>query len=305
MDAVVIATPPACHAPQATAALKAGMHVMSEIPTAVEISEARALVRAARAAKKIYMAGENCCYLGLVSTWREFVRSGRLGKPLYAEGEYIHDVRNMFRRRWTDVYFPDGKLGGPNGLTWRARFHPLRYSTHEIGPLLEIVDDRVTRVMAVDTGCNVSKATGTIDMGVALMQTAGGVTIKEQVAFSIAQPMLRYFCLYGTKVAVETPRWSSINETLAYFEDVPDLKGKMRIPLTEAPKRAYPPWVTAAGHGGIDGAMMLDFIDAIWEGRPSPIDVYRGLDYSLPGILSAASAAKGGVWMDVPDPRKW
>ena len=39
--------------------------------------------------------------------------------------------------------------------------------------------------------------------------------------------------------------------------------------------------------------------------RPAPIDVYRALDYTLPCLAAAESAAAGGAPVPVPDPREW
>ncbi len=308
MDAVMIASPPSCHAPQSIAAMKAGKDVLSEIPACVTVAEAKELVRTVRETGQTYMTAENCNYLGLIDTWRRLVADGRLGKPLYAEGEYMHDVRHMMRRRWVDAVLPHQKMRGPNSRTWRASFHPIRYSTHEIGPLLAVLDDRVAEVMAADTGVNTSKALGATDMAVALMRTAGGVLIKELAGFSIAQPKgHRYFMLQGTRGLLETERWSEdTHDTLAYFDDVPNLKNMMRMPTSMVSKGIYPATAASSkGHGGVDGVMVLDFINCLWDRKPSPIDVYSGLDMTLPGILGAESAGSGSGWLKVPDPRLW
>ena len=306
LDAVFVCTPPHFHAPQAIAALNAGMHVFSEIPVAMTVQESMDLVRTVRKCKKIYMAGENVNYSGMADTWRSIVQAGKIGKPFYAEGEYMHDIRNLFTRRCHDVFFPEAPLDGPDSPTWRASLYPIRYCTHEIGPLLMILNDRVEKVMTVDTGCNVSPKTKTIDMAVAMMKTKGGVLIKEMAGFSISQPGgFRYFSMYGTKGCLETERWGKEDQTLAYFDDVPNLTSMMRLPLNSFPKKTYPAWIGSSGHGGVDGAMVLDFINAIEKDRQSPIDVYQGLDFTLPGILGVESAGKGSIWLDVPDPRKW
>lgn len=305
MDALIVATPPPFHARQSIAALKAGMHVLCEIPTAMNLEEARELVNTARRTDRLYMAAENLRYLGMTHAWREIVQSGRLGKVIYGEGEYIHDVRELHSDTWTDSYYPNALLDKPPAPSWRASLHPIRYCTHEVGPLLEILDDRVVQVMAVDTGSNVAIETGTIDMAVALMKTAKGAILKELVGFCVTQPsMLRYFCLYGTKGSLETTRWTG-GETLAYFEDIPSLTGMMKLPIAAYPKGRYPRWVTQSGHGGVDGVMMFDFINSVVENRPSPADVYRGLDFTLPGILGVMSAERDNGWLEVPDPREW
>src|SRR5262245_57253905 len=48
VDAIVVATPAAQHAPQAIAALAAGKHVLSEVPAAWMVEECGALIEAAR-----------------------------------------------------------------------------------------------------------------------------------------------------------------------------------------------------------------------------------------------------------------
>ena len=48
-----------------------------------------------------------------------------------------------------------------------------------------------------------------------------------------------------------------------------------------------------------------DFFSCIREQKPPTIDVYRGLDYTLPGIVAAESIQQGSVPLPVPDPREW
>ena len=46
------------------------------------------------------------------------------------------------------------------------------------------------------------------------------------------------------------------------------------------------------------------FVGTLIEGRPSPIDVYRAIEYALPGILAARSADLGGAPIAIPDLRR-
>jgi predicted dehydrogenase len=57
LDAVLIATPDAFHAEHATACLKAGLHVYCEEPMAPTLAEARGMVLASRAAKRVLAVG--------------------------------------------------------------------------------------------------------------------------------------------------------------------------------------------------------------------------------------------------------
>jgi hypothetical protein len=50
---------------------------------------------------------------------------------------------------------------------------------------------------------------------------------------------------------------------------------------------------------------MIDaFVESIKNDTKPPIDVYEGLDYSLPGLYAHLSAEQGGKILEIPDPRK-
>ena len=60
-----------------------------------------------------------------------------------------------------------------------------------------------------------------------------------------------------------------------------------------------------AGHGGGDYFEILDFANAIAGTGPCPIGIHQAMDMTLPGLISQASIANGGEWLDVPDSRNW
>ncbi len=105
IDAVLIATPAHWHATMAVMAVTAGKDVYCEKPTAVTLSESRAVLSAVRRYGRVYQAGtqQRCEYGGKFRTACEFVRSGRIGKlkEIYA---------------WRD--------GG--GVFWPSRFGPAK-----------------------------------------------------------------------------------------------------------------------------------------------------------------------------------
>ena len=57
------------------------------------------------------------------------------------------------------------------------------------------------------------------------------------------------------------------------------------------------------GHGGSDYWTMKAFVDAYRSGESSPVDLFRALDCSLPGLIALQSAKAGGTPIEVPDPR--
>ncbi len=80
MDAVVLANYAHQHAPFAIKALKAGKHVYSEVSPVQTMKEAVALVEAVEESGKIYMYGENYCYMrGTYEMYSQY-RAGLIGE---------------------------------------------------------------------------------------------------------------------------------------------------------------------------------------------------------------------------------
>jgi predicted dehydrogenase len=298
LDCVLVMTPPATHAPLSVRAMEAGADVVSEIPAAYDMDQARALVDAVRRTGRRYYCAENCCYWGFVLSWKRMAREGKLGAISYVEGEYIHDLGDLLERR------APGEAGGPYA-SWRASLEPIRYCTHETGPLLDILDSRVTEVTAFSSPSNRRPDLPSgADLQVAIMRCASGALFKELCGFSVTRhPAFHYYVVYGSRATLETDR-EDLTRTLASCPEIPGLTGLASLPLPFSAAGSVPAWA-GSGHGGADGAMLADFLQSILSGSPPPIDVYRGLDYTLPGICAVESIRAGSRPVSVPDPRGW
>ncbi len=294
IDTIVIATPPSLHVPMSVAALKAGKHVLSEVPALWKMEDAEALVQAAAASKAQYMMAENMAYFGWVQTFESLVRQGFIGEPIYAECEYVHHVPSLMVE----------EIDGEMRPTWRAQLGPAQYCTHDLGPILGMFDDRVDTVVGMSTGCVMRPDLGTTDGEVILCKTVKGRVIKFLGSFlNRREPALHYFSLYGTKGVLETPRIPQ--ETYKMCSDtIPNLHGMATLPLDENHPSLYGQ-VPGGGHGTGEWLMVEDFVRAIDTGDTPAIDVMKALDWSLPGLLGHMSAEAGSVPMKVPDPRDW
>jgi predicted dehydrogenase len=289
MDIVVVATPREFHVSQSIAALERGMHVLCEVPAVVTLDECEPLVKAVRNGPGKYMMAENCNFWAFIESWREMVTQGRIGKIIYAEAEYIHAIPQLMRT-------PDGKP------TWRAFLPPIHYCTHSLGPILSLADDRCVSVVGMNTGSNVDTEFGTIDMEAGLFKTASGAVIKILTGFSlIREPAFHYYSVYGTRGVLERGRGQ--DRCFGYFKDVPNLHGMVELPLTTSHPR-LPAWAASGGHGTAEYMMIKAFVDAIVEDKEPPIDVYRALDYTVPGLCAHISAEEGGRPVDIPDFRQ-
>ena len=133
VDAVVIATPPASHAPLALKAIAAGKHVLVEKPMATTTAAARMLVDAASAAGVVLMPGHTFEHNAAVHKLRDLVRGGHLGRLFYLDcarlnlGLYQSDVNVIFDLASHDISISNFVLGAqPTTVTvWGARHvHP-------------------------------------------------------------------------------------------------------------------------------------------------------------------------------------
>jgi predicted dehydrogenase len=84
LDLVTVCTMPNTHQEITLAALGRGAHVLCEKPFALDLEEARAIVKAARAADRIVSVGFNMRFTDNARALHELVAEGRVGAPLYA-----------------------------------------------------------------------------------------------------------------------------------------------------------------------------------------------------------------------------
>ena len=79
VEAVIIATPHASHAPLTLAALAAGKHVLVEKPIATNLEDARAMVEAARRAGRVLSVFENFHFVESFAIARRLIAEGAIG----------------------------------------------------------------------------------------------------------------------------------------------------------------------------------------------------------------------------------
>ncbi len=302
VDAVVIGTPMQFHASQAIMALDRGIHVLCEVTAGVSVEECRALVAVAKASNAVYMMAENYTYIKSNVLVKALVQQGLFGETYYAEGEYLHELKELneitkWRRHWQT---------GIDGIT---------YPTHSLGPVLQWMDDRVVRVCCEGSGHHYRDPRGDLyenqDSVVMLAKTAKGGLIKIRVDMLSNRPhAMTNYALQGTQGCYESAR-SVLEPNKIWLADLcPDMNTWLRLEDLEAeymPEmwRHPPEAALRAGHGGGDYFEVLDFVNAILNEASCPIGIHEAMDMTLPGLASQASIANGGVWVDVPDSRTW
>jgi predicted dehydrogenase len=110
VDAAVVATPNALHAPQSVALLRAGKHVIVEKPMATSVTECDEMIDASRASGTALMVAHCWRFRDEVRAMRERVASGELGEVVKTRGYGAHAT-------WgPEGWFVDPALAGGGAL---------------------------------------------------------------------------------------------------------------------------------------------------------------------------------------------
>jgi len=287
IDAVFISTYAVCHVDFAIMALEAGKHVLSEIPAVNSVEEAKRLKAAVKSFPKLkYMVAENCCYWGHIQAWKEFAEQGKFGEIVYAESEYLHS--RDFRSFKEDDY--------PKGH-WRTHNSPIKYLTHNLGPLLHIMEDECVSVSAMAPDAIYNPYLNVPRNAVALFKTKKGAVIRILISFGAYVNLDHNYRIIGTRGTIETDNVKGLKDahSFARFSDIQgSIDKKIDIPVT----------ISSFGedgiHGGADRKMVLDFIDIVLNNKKVVLDVDFAVNISLPGIIAAESIDRGGELLEIP-----
>ena len=291
INAVSIATDAIYHVPFVVKAMEAGKHVISGIPAVNSLDEAKLLKKTVSEHPNLkYMCGENDCFLGNIIAWKKMYEDGKFGDVVYAEAEYIHTVD------YRDIKEPVDKGH------WRTFNPAIKYLTHDLGPLLYIMNYRCVSVTCFESDIKYNPYRVAPSTGVALFRTAKGAIIRILICCGAHVGFDHNFTLIGTKGMIETDRNKICYEANCYAKlaEIPgSIDKKFEIPLGTAYRGEYGELDTG-GHGGGESKMMRAFIDSIINDTTPPIDVNLAINMSICGILAQESAKNGGQLMEIP-----
>ena len=287
LDAILIETGADVHAYFCAEALKADIHVLSDIPVVATIEEADMLWKVHKESKAIFSTGSNPNYARYTVMMQELYKKGYLGKPYYMEAEYIHCSIYSEASKELTVHSP-----------WRKTLTPIRYCTHSLGPLLRIIEEDLRYAICLGTGNHFEDDSNKHNMMAALFQTESGVTIRllrnGKCRAAIGHHSYRVF---GTKGYYERldSRGEKYPAVTRFRSD--ELYGAHDLTVLPAGMMAkeymYNP--KAAGHGGADYALLDHmFKSYLNQDAEYPISLRDGLRMTLPGIYAEESARRNG-----------
>ena len=297
MDLVVLANYANAHAPFAVRALDAGKNVLSELLPVQTMAEAVALVEAVERSGKLYIYGENCCYMPAPKKMRKLFSSGAMGEFRYGEGEYLHNCEPD----WHHHSHCD-----PNH--WRNTMSAFFYCTHSLGPLVHIAGKRPVSVTGFEApydkkmrrmgakGAPFGMEIVTLENGALLKSLHGVGPVKYSLWFSCQGEM-------GVLESVRSiEKGAGVAKLLMDCDTVEGSdNGLFRDDdLTDGLSES----ADGFDHGGGDYYLLYNTCEAVRGNRQADvIGVYEALDMFLPGMFAYFSVLAGGVPMTIPDLR--
>ena len=325
-NAVAIFTPRWTHAQIALEAIQNGRHVYTAVPMGITQEEISQLVEASIKTKLTYFMAETSFYYPAVVFSRRKFAEGQMGKFVYGEGEYLHDMSHGF----SDAYAANG------GDDWKstASFPPMLYSTHSVSTILSVTGAQATSVTCIglkDTAgdgifdSNVSMWKNDQSNQIALFETSDGGVMRiaelRRVGTAPLESTVR-MSIFGTEGSFEQQvgyaSWATknsfdiITDEIGTFSDVenpyslkpdyipPNLwdGGFARVhDRSQLPKEFVG---LSNGHGGSHQFMVDDFVmDAVGE-RKAPMNVIDAARFTIPGVLAHQSAQIAGQKLQIP-----
>jgi UDP-N-acetylglucosamine 3-dehydrogenase len=261
LDAVTICLPHHLHAPVATEAAEAGVHVLVEKPIATSLVEADAMIAAADAAGVQLMVAEDVRFDATYSRASELVRAGALGDVIQVRLSREHQMHDYLRRR---PWFLEQESGGIMYSGGIHSFEVLRMLCGEVEHVYGLTGPKALPEMVSD------------DTSVALAGMQGGAIAVLAESFSFRTPRR------GLHATVQGSSGS-----MRFHGD--------RIQLYFAPQDGHPELVETieTPSGDTVRVEMAHFIDCL-EGTAVPITSGREERKPLVAVLATYESIRRG-----------
>ena len=131
IDVVGIYSPDHLHMQHLRDALDAGKHVICTKPMVVSLEEAQATVDLVRKTGKKFLVGQTCRFVPRFMAAKTLLDDGDLGRLLFAESHYVHDMRPLF-----DI--TPWRCEAPQDFMYGGACHPIDLLRWIAGDVLEV-----------------------------------------------------------------------------------------------------------------------------------------------------------------------
>jgi predicted dehydrogenase len=278
LDAVVLGSPSGVHAEQGIAAVRRGLHVLTEKPIDVTLERADALIETARAAKValgvLFQDRAQPSLRGLQAA----LAAGRLGRPLLASArvKWFRPPSYYAQSSWRGTWALDG-----GGALMNQGIHTIDLLGWLLGPVRQVVARTATLLHEIEVE----------DTALALLEFASGVRATYEATTAA-------FPGYARRVEITTEHGTvAIEHGRVISADLREGGDDFVDRAAPASGGASTPVVSdVSGHA----ALMADFVAAARDGR-DPICSGRDARRSLAIAHAIYESARSGAVERVAD----
>jgi predicted dehydrogenase len=319
VDAVVIATPWNLHVPMALAAMTAGKAVGIEVPAAQSVEDCWALLEAQQRTGAPCMMLENWAFRRDNLAVLNMIREGLLGEIVHCHAAHGNDCVN--RTPWYFDRNGNARWGGK----YLIEKNRDQYPTHSLGPVLSWMNintgdafDSILTVTTRSIGINhffaetlgkdhpaALRQYAQGDIATSIIKTKNGNTIVLNNDMQLPRPYDNRWMIQGTEGVYSEERASIYlwrrSPKVHDWEPFAPYQAKYDHTWWKPQKLENGTDQMAAGHGGTDPLMMFQFLSAVREKRPLPLDLIDALTMSVVVALSEKSVAAHGAPVSFPD----
>ncbi len=336
IDSIALFTQRQLHGPMVIEALKAGKHIFSAVPMALNVEECAEIIDLVKSTRLTYMTGETCYYFPCAIYCRNAYKEGKFGRFVYGEAQYYHDMNTFY-----------SAFARSGGDSWKrvAGIPPMYYSTHSVSMMVSALGEHATKVSCVGFrddgdddvfGVGKNNWDNPFSNQTALFTMSGGGIARINEFRRVGcphKPSSFITCFYGTTGSYEcTADRHHLIRGVAHgdgtrIDDISDLVNTNYLtdrrkapdfdiheePISERCHYGFAPVqdvnrlpealrnVHDTVHYNSHSFLVDDFVRAAISGKLPPNNAWDSARYMIPGIIAHESALKDGMPMDIPD----
>ncbi|WP_059105667.1 Gfo/Idh/MocA family protein [Shouchella shacheensis] len=312
IDVIDIVTPNNTHAEMAIAAAKAGKHVITEKPLAMNVEEAIRMHEAVTENNVIHMVCHNYRYVPAIQYAKRLIAEGRIGKIYHFRANYLQDF--IMSPDFPLIWRLNKEVSG-SGALGDLGAHSLDLARFLVGEISEVVATTETfikeRPVGAMTGGLSAKVKGeekgsvTVDDAVAIIAKFenGALGTLEATRFAGGNRNRNQFEINGERGSV---RWNieDMNKLELYLaDDEEGMQGFRTIDVTEE-SHPYVGSYWAAGHMiGYEHTfihLLYEFLQGIAKNR-QPVPNFEDGVQNQAVLAAVEASANDGTWKRVAD----
>lgn len=289
IDVVDISAPSVIHKEIAIAAAKAGKHIMCEKPLAMNLADAREMVKAVEEAKVIHTVGFNYRKVPAIALAHQMIEAGEIGD--------IYHFRGLYSQDWlVDPNFPLAwrlrKKDAGAGSSWDLGAHVVDLSRYLVGELQEVIGfqstfihERPLAVLEDGLVAIAGKERGKVDVDDATSFLgrfqSGTMGLFEVTRFGTGHRNLCQIEIYGSKGGIIWRGFENMNNLEFYSRNDPaNAQGYRLIQVGEGSHPYVANWFPAGhiiGFGETFVHEIYDFLQGVADNKPVTPSFHDGL----------------------------